>query len=257
MLTGARIERQAGPPGSGPGSAGTETTVAVSGAFLMIGSKPASALLEGGPVQLGPRGHVVLEGRSQRTSVAGVYAAGQVADDEYRQAITASAEGARAAIDAERWLRTRTNTRTRTRTRSRAGQGESAPFASMARRSAQVAGPDGADGAAGRHAVGEAVAAPAGKPGPSPLSPPPPPRQEVTQPTCDLTSEDCIRQTVAGVPVVVFSKPWCPYCKRVRDFRDRFLTIWTALSLMCVCVHRRRVPAFSYPRLKLAGVVLI
>lgn len=40
---------------------------------------------------------------------------------------------------------------------------------------------------------------------------------QLIQPTCDLTSEDCLRQTVAAHSVVVFSKPWCPYCKRALE----------------------------------------
>lgn len=99
-LIGAALQ-----PSNGGGGLVPKKTIAISGAFLMIGSSPATEMLVSTPVRLQTQKHIWLEGRSQATSVRGVFAAGQVADDRYRQAITAAGNGAQAAIDAERWLR--------------------------------------------------------------------------------------------------------------------------------------------------------
>ena len=72
------------------------------GVFLAIGHKPNTDLFKG-HVELDANGYIVLKGH-QRTSVEGVFAAGDVHDLRYRQAITAAGAGCRAAIDAERWL---------------------------------------------------------------------------------------------------------------------------------------------------------
>ena len=65
---------------------------------------PQSQLVAG-QVDIDPNGYVVTEGRSTRTNLAGVFAAGDLVDHTYRQAITAAGSGCQAALDAEWYLR--------------------------------------------------------------------------------------------------------------------------------------------------------
>jgi thioredoxin reductase (NADPH) len=81
---------------------GEEETVEVDGFFAAIGHVPATTLFEG-QVEMDEGGYV-LQKEHTMTGVPGVFAAGDVSDTRYRQAVTAAADGCRAAIDAERWL---------------------------------------------------------------------------------------------------------------------------------------------------------
>jgi thioredoxin reductase (NADPH) len=82
---------------------GEESTLAVTGVFVAIGHDPRSELVRG-QVDLDAEGYVQVAGRTTSTSVEGVFAAGDLVDYTYRQAITAAGTGCSASIDAERWL---------------------------------------------------------------------------------------------------------------------------------------------------------
>ncbi|BBZ25198.1 thioredoxin-disulfide reductase [Mycolicibacter hiberniae] len=82
---------------------GEETTLPVTGVFVAIGHDPRSALVRD-TVELDADGYVLVQQPGTRTSVEGVFAAGDLVDRTYRQAITAAGTGCAAAIDAERWL---------------------------------------------------------------------------------------------------------------------------------------------------------
>ncbi|GFG73774.1 hypothetical protein MBOT_11390 [Mycobacterium botniense] len=82
---------------------GAHTTLAVSGVFIAIGHEPRSQLVRG-IIDLDPDGYVLVQGRTTHTSLDGVFAAGDLVDRTYRQAVTAAGSGCAAAIDAERWL---------------------------------------------------------------------------------------------------------------------------------------------------------
>ncbi|MCH7847351.1 MAG: thioredoxin-disulfide reductase [Planctomycetes bacterium] len=85
---------------------GDETRLDVKGLFVAIGHTPATGFLNGSGIELDDAGYVKLPNRSSETNIEGVFAGGDVADSEYRQAVTAAGMGCQAAIDAERWLGT-------------------------------------------------------------------------------------------------------------------------------------------------------
>ena len=93
-VTGLRVRDAVG---------GAESTLPVTGVFVAIGHEPRSELVRGA-VETDADGYVLVRGNSAATTLDGVFAAGDLVDRTYRQAITAAGSGCAAAIDAERWL---------------------------------------------------------------------------------------------------------------------------------------------------------
>jgi thioredoxin reductase (NADPH) len=83
---------------------GEEKRLEISGAFIAIGHRPNSDIVLG-QVPADENGYVAVEGRSTRTGLPGVFAAGDLVDHTYRQAVTAAGSGCMAALDAEAYLR--------------------------------------------------------------------------------------------------------------------------------------------------------
>jgi thioredoxin reductase (NADPH) len=160
------------------------------GMFVMIGATPNTEFVKGS-VELDAEGLILLSKTGSAitsTSVPGVFAAGEVTDSTYKQAITAASAGAQAAIDTERWLRQQPAIKIQSE-----GNPETTDaiplekFESLNNLTEQL-----------------------------PVKGSPTERREAkTQSSdCDLAQEDCITSLVIKYPVVVFSKPYCPYCKR-------------------------------------------
>ncbi|MBK9063525.1 MAG: thioredoxin-disulfide reductase [Acidobacteria bacterium] len=104
------VEEVLGEPGTGVSGVrvknaktGEAKTLAVSGYFAAIGHQPNTAIFAG-KLDMNEVGYLKIAHPTTNTSVDGIFAAGDVADFMYRQAISAAGEGCKAAIDAERWL---------------------------------------------------------------------------------------------------------------------------------------------------------
>ncbi|XVX20286.1 thioredoxin-disulfide reductase [Actinomycetota bacterium] len=82
---------------------GEERELPVTGLFVAIGHDPRNELVKG-QIELDTEGYVLVNGRTTRTNVPGVFACGDLVDHTYRQAITAAGSGCSAALDAERYL---------------------------------------------------------------------------------------------------------------------------------------------------------
>lgn len=187
----------------------------IDGAFIMIGATPNTGWIaqQSGTdlgLDLDEEGLIRLAGGGggaaptttttaavTASSVSGIFACGEVTDTIYKQAITAAASGAQAAIDAERWLRERLGVSRRHVKLSdeigREGQPQQQQQpppndqASIVDKSPPLSTLDGQDNEADRND------------------------------NCDLTTPDCITSIVQRYPVVVFSKSWCPYCRKALE----------------------------------------
>lgn len=82
---------------------GEESTLEATGFFVAIGHKPNTDIFKG-QLDMNEVGYLQVQAGSTKTNIEGVYAAGDCADDVYRQAVTAAGTGCMAALDAERWL---------------------------------------------------------------------------------------------------------------------------------------------------------
>jgi len=177
----------------------------IDGAFVMIGASPNTQWMSNVGVALDKEGLVQttsnlptasksISSSSMITSssVPGLFAAGEVTDNIYKQAITAAAAGAQAAIDAERWLREQRGVTGSTNSIPGRNQqvgdntNKMEPVEIEVDRTADQGDVEMEDGAN-------------------------------IPDNCDLVSEDCLRSIVASYPVVVFSKPWCPYCRKALE----------------------------------------
>ena len=96
-VEGAHLVRRKGEPDETP------FDIAIDGFFLAIGHKPNSDIFKPW-VKTDETGYIITEPGTPRTGVPGVFAAGDVADPHYRQAVTAAGSGCKAAIEAERYL---------------------------------------------------------------------------------------------------------------------------------------------------------
>jgi thioredoxin reductase (NADPH) len=83
---------------------GEESTLDLRGLFVAIGHTPTTEFLEGSGIDFDDAKYINLDSRSSKTNIEGVFAAGDVADSVYRQAISAAGMGCQAAIDAEHYL---------------------------------------------------------------------------------------------------------------------------------------------------------
>lgn len=97
VVEGATLVKRKGQPDE------EQVEIKIDGFFLAIGHKPNTDFL-GGQVELDAQGYIVREPETQKTSVEGLFAAGDVADTRYRQAVTAAGSGCKAAMEAEHFL---------------------------------------------------------------------------------------------------------------------------------------------------------
>jgi thioredoxin reductase (NADPH) len=94
VVTGLRLSHR---------ETGAESTLDLDGVFIAIGHTPNTSVFAG-QIALDPEGYILTQPGTTRTNVPGIFAAGDVQDKIYRQAVTAAGSGCMAALDAEKWL---------------------------------------------------------------------------------------------------------------------------------------------------------
>jgi len=82
---------------------GIKEEIEITGLFIAIGHKPNTEIFKG-ELDMDEMGYLITKGKTTKTNLPGVFAAGDVQDKEYRQAVTAAGTGCMAALDAERYL---------------------------------------------------------------------------------------------------------------------------------------------------------
>jgi len=190
-LTGARIM----------GTANDDSTIVLpcDGVFLMIGATPNTEWI-GDTLELDNEGLIRLQNSNalatRQTSLPGVFAAGEVTDNRYRQAITAAAEGAQAALDAQRWL---------SKMRQTANTNDSDRIIPSSKRK---------DASDQRQARGEMVAPLSKRGGGVQLHSQ---SKENHDDDCDFGKEGCMVKVIKQYPLVVFSSHTCPYCVKLLE----------------------------------------
>ena len=163
---------------------GTIERIDVDGAFVAVGSTPVTDYLVKEHFRFRTSGHVKVGLSGVHTSVAGVYAVGEIADFKYRQAVTAAAAGAVAATEADTWID---------------GQPEVAAYK-------QKYGTQESS-----HMEAMAMSMP---PSPPVATGGPDPAREIE---CEEVAISCLKTFIAAHQVVVFSKSYCPYCTRAKQ----------------------------------------
>ncbi|WP_292961064.1 thioredoxin-disulfide reductase [Novosphingobium sp. UBA1939] len=110
VLWNKKVDRFVGEPGKGltgvaviDTETGEQSVVETDGAFVAIGHAPATELFKG-KLELDESGYIVVQPGTPKTAIPGVFAAGDVMDHTYRQAVTAAGTGCMAALDAERFV---------------------------------------------------------------------------------------------------------------------------------------------------------
>jgi glutaredoxin len=181
-------------------------TLSCDGAFIMIGSTPNTQFLKDF-VDVNEEGFIAtpsgMSDASTGTSVPGVFAAGEVSDNQYKQAITAAAAGARAAIDAERWLRQQLPDASRVQRRV----AENIPLQSFSNSGPSVA----------QEMLDNQVDVFT---------------EQISNIECnDFEKVDCLKASVARHPVVMFSKARCPYCVQALETLKMEGTLQSAIHV--------------------------